>query len=398
MRNRAAILTYATAVLQGMTLVAVPALSGVLKTNLRIDDTQYGGLFLPQVICTAVAALAGGLLARRWSLKTLLVGALLANALSQIMLLSAGAVPAQWVFAWLGIGTAALGFGFGLGAPPLNSLPGLLFPRRADTALVILHTLIGIGLCIGPLGASYAATHGAWTLYPASLAFAALVLAIHCALSALPSLVYTASDTRAAGLLRSRACWVLLAIAFLYAFAEGTFSSWAVPYLTEDRALSPAVGAFALSLFWGALAGGRLLASALILVVPAVTLWRALPFGMLLVLGGLPFAQSEATGLLAYALAGLSCSAFFPLTVAAATRRFPEHGALISSLLIAALMLGVGTGTFVIAPLRAELSLARLFQWSMLYPLIVITLCAWFVRDAPRGHTAVSHRLHEVRS
>jgi len=58
----------------------------------------------------------------------------------------------------------------------------------------------------------------------------------------------------------------------------------------------------------------------------------------------LPGAHDAATGILAFALADLACSAFFPLTVGFASGRFGGHVAWVSSMLTAALMLGVGVG------------------------------------------------------
>ncbi|MGQ0658995.1 MAG: hypothetical protein ACT4NU_13075 [Chromatiales bacterium] len=42
--------------------------------------------------------------------------------------------------------------------------------------------------------------------------------------------------------------------------------------------------------------------------------------------------------------------------------------------MIAALMLGVGIGTFVVAPLRGSLPLAELYLLSALYPLTALVL------------------------
>ena len=168
--------------------------------------------------------------------------------------------------------------------------------------------------------------------------------------------------------------WVLIAIAVLYAFAEGTFSNWALPFLVEDRALPAATAAATLSVFWGALVLGRLLISALIVRVSAVTVWSLLPLLILLAFLGIPRSSDARSALLAFAFAGLACSAFFPLTVARATALFPAHTALMSSIMTAALMLGVGLGTFSIAPLRAILGLTTLYRYSALYPLVVLML------------------------
>ena len=43
--------------------------------------------------------------------------------------------------------------------------------------------------------------------------------------------------------------WLLLSIAVVYAFAEGTFSSWAVIFVRESRGFSPVTATSALSAF-----------------------------------------------------------------------------------------------------------------------------------------------------
>jgi predicted MFS family arabinose efflux permease len=89
-------------------------------------------------------------------------------------------------------------------------------------------------------------------------------------------------------------------------------------------------------------------------------------------------------GLGLFALAGLACSAFFPLTITLASQRFPEHVAWVSSMLIAALMVGVGLGSFVIGPLREWLSLESLYRLSAAYPIAVVGLALWLAGSRRR--------------
>ncbi|MGH8598681.1 MAG: MFS transporter [Gammaproteobacteria bacterium] len=363
---------YLAALCQGLTLVAVPALSPVLKGTLRLSDSAYGAVFLPQVAATAIAALLGGFLARRFSLKALLVMALIANAGAEMLLLLAPGAGAQ-VFPLVFASCACLGVGFGLGAAPLNSLPRLLFSTRGDVALVALHTALGAGLCLGPLLAGHAVMSGAWTAYPALLAGFALVLTALTSRLNLPRL--TAATSIATPAVRGGDCGLLVVIAVLYAFAEGTFSNWAITYLNEDRGIDAGTAALALSVFWGALVLGRLLISALIVRVRAAVIWQCLPLLMIAVFGALPYVTSAAGGLLIFAAAGAACSAFFPLTVARASARFSGNEALMGSIMTAALMLGIGAGTFVIAPLRNLFGLPALYHYSIAYPLIVFCLC-----------------------
>jgi predicted MFS family arabinose efflux permease len=82
------------------------------------------------------------------------------------------------------------------------------------------------------------------------------------------------------------------------------------------------------------------------------------------------------TGISAFAVAGFACSAFLPLTISLAADRFPGSVAWVSSMLIAALMTGVGVGSWMTGVLQASLPLGTLYQLSSVYPVLVLAL-AW---------------------
>jgi fucose permease len=375
--NAVVLLVYGAGLLQGLMLVSVPALSTALKHTLALSDGRYGSLFLPQVLCTTLAALAGGALAKRLPLKRLLLAALLANASAQLALAASAGVAPQWTYLILLAATALLGLGFGLSSAPLNAFPVLLFPTRRDTAVVAVHTALGIGLAIGPLIAAPFLMHGSWWFFPLLLSLVTAALAVVLAVTRVrepataPAIAGAATAARRA---RYRTVAPFALIAILYAFAEGTFSNWVVIYLQEDRAMPATVATAALSMFWAALATGRLAAAALVVRVQPVKVWLTLPVLMIAVLCALPGVRGSAGALLAYGMAGLACSAFFPLTISHAVQRLPADTAWVSSVLVAALMTGVGVGTYLIAPLREFVTLATLFRYSAIYPFLAAVL------------------------
>ena len=374
-----AVLTvYAAALLQGMTLVSFPAVSAVLKQALALTDADYGTIFLPQVAFAIAGAVAGGGVARKIGLKPLLALALAANAASQGLLWASAFVPASGGFALLIAGTSCLGLGFGLIGGPVNTYPGLLFPGRGETAIVAAHTLIGLGLAVGPLIAGPFAAAGAWYGFPALLAGACTAGAMASLLIPLPqpARILPGAESAAARPAGSPVFWLLAAITVIYAFAEGTFSSWAVIFLRDVKGLSGMTASYALSAFWGALVAGRLLVSVLILRVPAKLIWIALPVLMIAAFWLVPAANGAVTGIAAFAVAGLGCSAFLPLTISLAADRFPGSVAWVSSMLIAALMTGVGVGSWMTGLLQASLPLGTLYRLSSLYPVLVLAL-AW---------------------
>jgi fucose permease len=375
---------YGAAALQGLTLVSFPALSTVLKNELGFTDSQYGAIFLPQLALAAVGAVGGGVLARRLGLRLLLGLALLANALSQAFLAASGRLGPGLAFPAVLAGTACMGFGFGVSGAPLNSFPPLFFPQRRDTALVALHSLIGGGLAAGPLLAQPFLHGSIWAGFPLLLLGLCLVAAAATGRVPLPE-VEDAPTAQGVGApaerpVRTRLFWTFATIAVLYAFAEGTFSNWAVLYLHESKHLPEETAGLALSVFWAALVAGRLLVSVLLLRVGIYGIWLTLPVLMAAVFLLLPQADGAVLGIGLFAMAGLACSAFFPLSVALASRRFPDHVAWVSSMLIAALMVGTGLGSFVIGPLRQSLPLEQLYRLSTAYPVLAAVLALAVVR------------------
>jgi len=376
----AVLVLYLSGMLQGLTLVSFPASSAMLKSMHGFSDAQYGAIFLPQVALAVVGALAGGSLAGRWGLKTLLWLALLVNALSQLLLASTAGVPEPVTYAAVLAGTACLGLGFGLSGAPLNGLPPLLFPSKRDSALVALHTLLGLGLALGPWIANPFVMAGHWVGFPLFLAGLATALAVAAVLVRFPASEPPGSmplEPEPAPMadpmplpafpgaadvhpVRVPAFWLFAAACVLCAFAEGTFGNWAVLYLQDVKHLPETIAAGALSVFWASIVGGRLLVSVLVLRFPPERIWAALPVLMIGAFLLLPYATTPFLGIALFAFAGLACSAFFPLSIGLASRRFEREVPWVSSALIAALMVGVGLGSYVIGLLREILPLERL--------------------------------------
>lgn len=363
----AVLVTYAAAFTHGVAVVSYPASASVLKAH-ALSDAAYGTIFLPQMIGTLIGSILGG---RARSQRRTLALSLVAAAIAEVLLYaspSAGIVTAM-------VGTTALGLGFGLAAAPLNGLPGQLFPNRAESALVLLHSVLASGFAIGPVLASRAIEMGHFSRLPFGVGCTAAILAAAALVAVPPAHEVGEAVERDPVSAASHLRLLFMAIVVLYALAEGTFANWAVVYLREERGIADAPAALALSMFWLSLTLGRLTVSALLRTVPAELIWPALPVAMLAAFLALPFVSTPALAILGFAFAGLACSAFFPLSVSLAAKHFPGGAARASALLTAALMIGVGIGSFVIGPLRSASSIATLYRVSALYPLIAVALC-----------------------
>jgi len=376
-RARGALVVYLAALAQGLTVVSFPA-SGALFKARGFTDAQYGALFLPQVAFTLLASLLGARVVGRLGLSRLLSFASSASLLAAVLLFCGSIVPPRAAFPILLAGTAAMGTGFGLSAAPLNTLPPRLFPNRGDASLLALHTLMGSGFALGPWLTGEWIRAGTWRELP--LGLVALNLLLSLAAGPLlrvfdqrsPESHMSGGTTRFPG--RAPALWGFVAVAVIYAFAEGTFSNWGLLFLHEERGLPEASAGVALSIFWGALVVGRLSSAFLVVRISPRRLWLVLPTLMAIALACVPLIGSRTSAFAVFAVAGLSCSALFPLTVTLASRQFPEHAAPVSSAMIASLMFGVGLASFSIGPLRHFLSLAQIFRASMAYPLRVLVL------------------------
>jgi fucose permease len=367
-------LVYGAALLQGLTVVSYPASGTVLRSQFGLSNADYGSLFIPQTIFTIVGSLLGGALAKRLGLQRLLVLALAASAGSALCLGSIVLMPPGQVLPVLLTGTACMGLGFGLAAAPINTYPGLLFPDRGATALVALHTVLGAGFTIGPVLVGALVSTGQWVVFPVALLAVSLTLLLWALRERLPvqqEAKFEGSERRSVG-----PAWLVLLslIAVLYAFAEGTFSNWASIFLNEARGVSESTAALAISGFWAGLTVGRLAVAGLVSFVKPQVVWLVLPVLMVAVFLSLPMVSGPATGVAAFVLAGLSASAFFPLTVAIASDCYPDKTAVVASLLTAALMVGVGAGSFLLGALRESLPFDTLYRVSALYPAAAGTL------------------------
>jgi fucose permease len=371
--NAVTFTVYAAALLHGLTVVSFPASAAILKSAGGLSDAQYGAIFIPQMLATILGSLfASKLGVRAASLGMLALSLGCAGVAEALLLL----VPVLHNFPLALAATFAAGLGFGLSAAPLNSAPRRLFPARAASALVALHTVLAGGFALGPVLIASAITSGAWPYVPAAIACGAVGIGLLAL--ALPALrLETGERVVRASAGPRRFGLPFIAIAVLYALAEGTFANWAVIYLGEERGVAERWATLALSVFWSALAVGRLLVSVLVVRFPVEVIWRALPVLMTFAFLAMPWVSGPVSGLLCFAIAGLGCSAFFPLTVSLAAENDPSGAARAGSILTAALMVGVGLGSFAIGPLRGGASLATLYGLSAVYPLSAFALSVW---------------------
>src|ERR1043165_4822358 len=110
-------IVYAAGMVQGIVLVTFPAASTIFTdpTQYDLSNTQYGVLFLPQVVTAIAASLLGSGLARRRGTKWVDTAGLSAGLVAMGLLVVSTLFEGDGAaFPLLLVATAFLGAGFGL--------------------------------------------------------------------------------------------------------------------------------------------------------------------------------------------------------------------------------------------------------------------------------------------
>lgn len=374
---------YTAAFYQGMVQVCFMALSGFFTNTMGITEAQYGSIFLPQLVGAIVGGLLAAFITNRIGLVKTLGVSITCNTLSQILIVASILFP-QYTFVLLCVATFTVGVGFGTSSGPLNLMPGELFPKQKSFALLSLHTLIGVGLALGPYLSGYFAQFRSGLILPSILAGTGIVILLIAfaliILDAKAPITYEAEDVsfkEIRELSFSLTFWRFWLLVLIYALMESTLTNWAVIYLNQYKLYPQEIAQYGLTGFWAGLAIGRLAVAGLSLVINSRVLFQLLPILPALGLFLMPYIQSEWMGIGLFALAGFGCSALFPLCINLAADKFPKQATHIAPLFIATLMVGVGLGSFGVGYLRQFLTFEAIYQFSIIYPLLMFGLILW---------------------
>jgi fucose permease len=384
---------YGAAVVQGLALVTFPAASSVFTSpdGFGFDSTRYGTMFVPQVALAIAAAALAPKLARRWSLRRVLLAGLVGDILSMSLLalsrLLVGAPAAA--FGLLLVATAALGFGFGATVMALNTYAESFFPERTDGAVLALNALLGLGTALAPVFVALVVAVGAWWALPVAVA---CVMAFLFAVASTQPLQASASSDDASAPSGWSALphrfWFYASAVFLYGMLETLNGNWSVLYLSSERGVAPQDASFALTAFWAMVTVGRVLIAATSRWISPRSIYVALPLLLLITFQIAARAQDATTGILAFGLAGLACSAFLPLSISFGGNEFPRLSAVMAGELIAFYQLGYGVAAFGIGPLHDQLGLgfATIFAAGSIVAVPLALVAAFVIRHAvPRG-------------
>ena len=173
-RRTEVLLIYVIGLIQGLALVTFPAASSIFTSShgFGFSNSRYGMMFIPQVILAILASSLGPRLARRWTLKNVLLSGLAADLLAMTLL-----AFSHWLqdspgsaYAILLLATGSLGLGFGSVVMATNTYAQEFSPDRENRAVLILNALLGASTALAPLLVAIFLGLGAWWLLPTMVA------------------------------------------------------------------------------------------------------------------------------------------------------------------------------------------------------------------------------------
>lgn len=392
---------YAAGLIQGIALVTFPAASTIFTnpSQYGLSNTQYGTMFLPQVVIAITCSVLGGRLAQRFGTKRVFVAGLLAD------LASMGLLIISWFFtsdqpAAYGLllaATACLGAGFGLTVPAINALTAAFHPGRVDASVLVLNALLGLGTTLAPVFVAIFVGLGFWQGLP--ILSVVLLLALVTVSARLPLRAGARGQAASGRAVRIPPLfWVFAVFATLYGFCETMNGNWSQLDMTKGLHASATQASFALTAFWGMVTVGRVLFAVIARRFPPHRTYHVLPFllaVMFVVIALLP-GHNPAAGIAAFALAGFGCSALLPLTISFAQEQLVAMGAAVAGGVIAFYQLGYGIAAFGTGPLvDAGVGLPTLFGFAAIAAVIMGGLSFALARKSPAAAVAPSTRQSE---
>jgi hypothetical protein len=373
--SRAEIATVnAAGLVQGIALVTFPAASTIFtaKGSYGLSSSEYGLMFVPQVITAVTSALAGaGLvgpgLASRLGERTVYLAGLMADLAAMVLLIVSWLAAREHAAAYVLLlaATACLGAGFGFAVPALNTLTAAFHPRAVDRSVLVLNALLGLGTALAPVFVAIFVGLGFWTGLPilAAAALVGLVL-VSLRLPLRPAVQQQGADRpgrpaggrpgapRRGGGRVPGGFWLFGGFAVLYGFCETMNGNWSQLDVTS-LGVRTSTAALALTAFWAVVTAGRVLFAAIQRWLPSRVTYHGLPFllaGAFVLIAVLP-RDAPLASVGAFALAGLGCSALLPLSISIGQEKLAGYQVVVAGGVIACYQVGYGIAAFGVGPL-----------------------------------------------
>lgn len=245
------------------------------------------------------------------------------------------------------LATASLGAGFGLAVPALNTLTAAFHPDGIDRAILTLNALLGLGTVLAPLFVALFLGLGFWLGLPVTSTI--LLVALLLVSLRLPLRVGApkAGAARSKTVIPTRFS-IYAGFATLYGICETLNGNWSELDVTRELGGATSLSALTLMAFWAMVTLGRVLFASARRWFPPRLIYHLLPFllAVAFVIIALLPKDEPALGVLAFALAGLGCSALLPLTISFGQEELSAIAAALTGGVIAFYQLGYGIAAF----------------------------------------------------
>ncbi|KFF01943.1 MFS transporter [Chryseobacterium luteum] len=374
------VIIFLLAFFTGVNFVVFPALGTAFTDSslFGLSSSQFGNLFIPQVICIIISCLGAPFLVNKFGPKIILVAGLL------LMITSTGILwmlqffmnDKSLLFPVLMILVAFTGSGFGLSITTLNPLAASLFENNKSSAILILQFLVGLGTSTSPMMMNLIGNVKNWMYVPVSIFV--LVSIIFVLFLFLKLEKGTFFELPKHFKIPSK-LWIFFIAIVLYGFIEGTFGSFGAIIL-KNQGLDNNKASLGLSLFWGGIALNRLLfgifsknndLSYLFLFSPLIVA------GLLLLLLIYP---NVSIIILMMFLIGFFMGSIFPGSIGWGTVEFPTLSVLVSGFLMAANQIGTGIITNVLGSFSKETTV--IFQFLIVCMILICVLLFYLKRNS----------------
>lgn len=324
--RRHSILLVGLAYLSFVSLGLPDGLNGVAWPSIRAYfDLPLNALGSLLVMFTAgylASSFGSGRLLSLMSLGSLLALSCGATAVS---LIGYALAPVWWVMVALGV---IAGLGAGAIDAGLNTYAATQFSTRMVNWL---HACYGVGAASGPaiMTGVLAARHP-WQRGYALVGVWQLLLAVCFGLTRKWWLKPPVSEQPASkavtrvsntSTLKLPVMWLSIAVFFLYTGIEAATGVWAYTLFTESRGVSMTTAGLWVSIYWGGLTVGRLLAGVAVSFVSANRLLRFCVAGMTLGAGLIWLNAASVLSFLGLGLIGLASAPVFPSLIATTPAR-----------------------------------------------------------------------------
>ena len=346
----------AAGLVQGIVLVTFPAASTIFTDpdEYGLTSTEYGTMFLPQVVLAVAASLLGAKLAQRFTTKRVYLVGLVSSTISMSLLIVSTLVKTDTSVAYplLLVATAFLGAGFGLTVPALNVYAGYFHPSAVDRSVLVLNALLGLGTALAPLFVALFVGLGFWWGLPVlSVVLLLGLLYVSRPLPLRSGAASSASQAARSGI--PTRFWGFAAFAVLYGICETMNGNWSQLAMTSELGATTTQASLALTAFWAMVTAGRVLFASIGRWLPPRVTFHILPLvlvGTFTLTAVLPH-DDPWLGVVVFGLAGLGCSALLPLSISFGQSALPTMSAGVAGGVIAFYQIGYGIAAFGVGPL-----------------------------------------------